>query len=454
MDKKTLIEWDKKYIWHPFTQMKYWLQEEPTIIIEGKDCFIKDIDGKWYLDGVSSLWVNIHGHRRAEIDEAVKVQLDKIAHSTLLGLCNEPSISLAKKLAELLENSLQWGEPLTKIFYSDNGSTAVEIALKLAYQYWVNIGIKGKDTFVSLKEGYHGDTIGAVSVGGVELFHQVYKPLLNKSIQAPAPYCYRCELGLNYPACKLACLNEMEKIIKSNHEKIIAVIVEPLVQCAGGIIVWPRGYLKGLRELCNKYNILLIADEVATGFGRTGKMFACEHEEVTPDIICLSKGITNGYMPLAVTAVKEKIFNSFLGELEERKTFYHGHSYTGNPLACAAALANLKIFEKDKTLETLPHKIELLMEELSEIAKLEHVGDVRQKGMIAGVELVKDKKTKEPFPWKEQTGWKVVKAARKHGVWLRPLGDVIVIMPPLVISMENLERLLQVIKLCIIEITS
>lgn len=454
MDKKTLIEWDKKYIWHPFTQMKYWLQEEPTIIIEGKDCFIKDIDGKWYLDGVSSLWVNIHGHRRAEIDEAVKVQLDKIAHSTLLGLCNEPSISLAKKLAELLENSLQWGEPLTKIFYSDNGSTAVEIALKLAYQYWVNIGIKGKDTFVSLKEGYHGDTIGAVSVGGVELFHQVYKPLLNKSIQAPAPYCYRCELGLNYPACKLACLNEMEKIIKSNHEKIIAVIVEPLVQCAGGIIVWPRGYLKGLRELCNKYNILLIADEVATGFGRTGKMFACEHEEVTPDIICLSKGITNGYMPLAVTAVKEKIFNSFLGELEERKTFYHGHSYTGNPLACAAALANLKIFEKDKTLETLPHKIELLMEELSEIAKLEHVGDVRQKGMIAGVELVKDKKTKEPFPWKEQTGWKVVRAARKHGVWLRPLGDVIVIMPPLVISMENLERLLQVIKLCIIEITS
>ena len=454
MDKKTLIEWDKKYIWHPFTQMKYWLQEEPTIIIEGKDCFIKDIDGKWYLDGVSSLWVNIHGHRRAEIDEAVKVQLDKIAHSTLLGLCNEPSISLAKKLAELLENSLPSGEPLTKIFYSDNGSTAVEIALKLAYQYWVNIGIKGKDTFVSLKEGYHGDTIGAVSVGGVELFHQVYKPLLNKSIQAPAPYCYRCELGLNYPACKLACLNEMEKIIKSNHEKIIAVIVEPLVQCAGGIIVWPRGYLKGLRELCNKYNILLIADEVATGFGRTGKMFACEHEEVTPDIICLSKGITNGYMPLAVTAVKEKIFNSFLGELEERKTFYHGHSYTGNPLACAAALANLKIFEKDKTLETLPHKIELLMEELSEIAKLEHVGDVRQKGMIAGIELVKDKKTKEPFPWKEQTGWKVVKAARKHGVWLRPLGDVIVIMPPLVISMENLERLLQVIKLCIIEITS
>lgn len=454
MDKKTLIEWDKKYIWHPFTQMKYWLQEEPTIIIEGKDCFIKDIDGKWYLDGVSSLWVNIHGHRRAEIDEAVKVQLDKIAHSTLLGLCNEPSISLAKKLAELLENALPWGEPLTKIFYSDNGSTAVEIALKLAYQYWVNIGIKGKDTFVSLKEGYHGDTIGAVSVGGVELFHQVYKPLLNKSIQAPASYCYRCELGLNYPACKLACLSEMEKIIKSNHEKIIAVIVEPLVQCAGGIIVCPRGYLKGLRELCNKYNILLIADEVATGFGRTGKMFACEHEEVTPDIICLSKGITNGYMPLAVTAVKEKIFNSFLGELEERKTFYHGHSYTGNPLACAAAIANLEIFEKDKTLETLPQKIELLNKELTEIVKLEHVGDVRQKGMIAGVELVKDKKTKEPFPWKEQTGWKVVKAARKHGVWLRPLGDVIVIMPPLVISMENLERLLQVIKDCIIEITS
>ncbi|MDI1471960.1 adenosylmethionine--8-amino-7-oxononanoate transaminase [Thermodesulfovibrio sp. 1176] len=453
MNKKTLIEWDKNYIWHPFTQMKYWLQEEPTIIIEGKDCFIKDIDGKWYLDGVSSLWVNIHGHRRTEIDEAVKVQLDKIAHSTLLGLSNEPSIVLAKKLAELLENALPWGEPLKKIFYSDNGSTAVEIALKIAYQYWVNLGVKGKDTFVSLKEGYHGDTIGAVSVGGVELFHQVYKPLLNKSIQAPAPYCYRCELGLSYPDCGLGCLKEMEKILKENQNNIIAVIVEPLVQCAGGIIVWPQGYLKGLRELCNKYEILLIADEVATGFGRTGKMFACEHEEVTPDIICLSKGITNGYMPLAVTAVKEKIFDAFLGEIEEIKTFYHGHSYTGNPLACAAAIANLEIFEKDKTLESLPPKIELLREELSEIGKLEHVGDVRQKGMIAGVELVKDKTTKEPFPWKEQTGWKVVKAARKHGVWLRPLGDIIVIIPPLIISEENLKGLLKVIKDCIIEIT-
>lgn len=233
-------------------------------------------------------------------------------------------------------------------------------------------------------------------------------------------------------------------------KKIIAVIVEPLVQCAGGIIVWPEGYLKGLRKLCNEYNILLIADEVATGFGRTGRMFACEHEEVTPDIICLSKGITNGYMPLAVTAVNEEIFNAFLGELEERKTFYHGHSYTGNPLACAAAVANLEIFEKDKTIETLPPKIELLKRKLLEIAELPHAGDVRQKGMIAGIELVKDKKTKEPFPYNEQTGWKVVRAARKHSVWLRPLGDVIVIMPPLVVSEKNLERLLDVIKDCII----
>jgi len=450
MDKKTLIQWDKKYIWHPFTQMKYWLEEDPTIIVEGRDCFIKDIDGKWYLDGVSSLWVNIHGHRRAEIDEAVKAQLDKIAHSTLLGLCNEPSIILAKKLAELIKERLPWSDPPTKIFYSDNGSTAVEIAMKIAYQYWINTGIKGKDTFISLKEGYHGDTVGAVSIGGIELFHQVYKPLLGKSIQAPAPYCYRCELGLTYPSCGLGCLERMEEIIRQNHERTVAVVVEPLVQCAGGIIVWPEGYLRGLRELCNKHEILLIADEVATGFGRTGKMFACEHEEVTPDIICLSKGITNGYMPLAVTAVKEKIFNAFLGELEERKTFYHGHSYTGNPLACAAALANLEIFEKDKTLENLPSKIELMRAKLAEIAQLPHVGDVRQKGMIAGIEIVKDKKTKESFPYKEQTGWKVVKAARNYGVWLRPLGDVIVIMPPLVISRENLERLLDVIKDCII----
>lgn len=452
MDKERLVQWDKKYIWHPFTQMKYWLESEPTIFIEGKDCFIKDIDGRWYLDGVSSLWVNIHGHRRKEIDEAVKAQLDRIAHSTLLGASNEPSIVLAKKLAEILEKELPWGKPLTKIFYSDNGSTAVEIALKIGYQYWINSGVSGKDTFVSLKEGYHGDTIGTVSVGGIELFHQIYKPLLAKSIQAPAPYCYRCELGLNYPSCGLSCLSEMEKIIRQNHEKIIAVVVEPIVQCAGGIIVWPPGYLKGLRELCTNYGILLIADEVAVGFGRTGRFFACSHEEVTPDMICLSKGITNGYMPLAVTAVNEEIFSAFLGEIEERKTFYHGHSYTGNPLACVAALANLEIFEKDQTIENLKPKIELLSEKLDEIAKLPHVGDVRQKGMIAGIEIVKDKKTKEPFPYKEQTGWKVVINARKYGVWLRPLGDVIVIMPPLVISLENLEQLLNIIKECIIEI--
>ncbi len=454
MDKKQLIEWDKKFIWHPFTQMKSWLNEEPTIFIEGRDCFLKDIDGKWYLDGVSSLWVNVHGHRRAEIDEAVKSQIDKLAHSTLLGACNKPSIVLAKKMADLLSEKLKWGEPLTKIFYSDNGSTAVEIAMKIAYQYWMNMGIRGKDTFVSLKEGYHGDTIGAVSVGGVELFHNVYKPLLNKSLQAPAPYCYRCELNNSYPQCGLACLNEMEKIIAQHQKKVIAVIVEPLVQCAGGIIVWPEGYLRGLREICNKYDILLIADEVATGFGRTGKMFACEHEQVTPDIICLSKGITNGYMPLAVTAVSEKIFNAFLGELEERKTFYHGHSYTGNPLACAAAIANLEIFAKETTVEKLPSKIYLINEMLSEIAQLRYVGDVRQKGMIAGIEIVKDKNTKEPFPYKEQIGWRIVKAARKHGVWLRPLGDIIVIMPPLIISKEHLQRLLDVIKVCIIEVTS
>ncbi|MEN2985273.1 MAG: adenosylmethionine--8-amino-7-oxononanoate transaminase [Thermodesulfovibrionaceae bacterium] len=454
MNKLTLVEWDKKYIWHPFTQMKLWFEEEPTIFIEGKDCFLKDIDGRWYLDGVSSLWVNIHGHRRPEIDEALKAQIDKIAHSTLLGACNEPSIILAKRLSTLLSEKLPWGEPLIKIFYSDNGSTAVEIAMKIAYQFWVNQEIKEKDTFVSLKNGYHGDTIGAVSVGGIELFHQIYKPLLSKSIQAPAPYCYRCEFDLNYPSCSMACLIEMEKILKQNYERVIAVIVEPVVQCAGGIIVWPEGYLKGLKELCNRYNILLIADEVATGFGRTGKMFASEHEEVTPDIICLSKGITNGYMPLAVTAVNEKIFNAFLGELEERKTFYHGHSYTGNPIACTAALVNLEIFEKNATLERLPPKINLLKEKLCEISQLKHVGEVRQKGMIAGIELVKNRVTKEPFSWREQMGWKVVKSARKYGVWLRPLGDVIVVMPPLVISEENLERLLHIIKLCIIEVTS
>lgn len=448
-DIRQLEEMDKQYIWHPFTQMKDWLNEKQIIIMEGNDCFLKDVYGKWYLDGVSSLWVNIHGHRKKEIDEAIKEQLDKIAHSSLLGLANIPSIKLAEKLIQIAPKpssfSLQ-SSVLTKVFYSDNGSTAVEVALKMAFQYWQHKGIKNKHRFLSLKNAYHGDTIGAVSVGGIDMFHELFKPLLFETYKAPSPYCYRCELGRDCHDCSLACLVEMEKVLEKNHYEIAAVIVEPIVQGAGGIIVWPDGYLKGIRELCNKYNVLLIADEVATGFGRTGKMFACEHENVVPDIMCLSKGITNGYMPLAVTLSTDEIYNAFLGEFKDLKTFFHGHSYTGNPLACAAAIACLDLFDEEDTLKKMQPKIALLEGRLKEISELPNVGDVRNKGLMAGIELVKDKSTKEPYPWEEKMGWKVAYKAREEGVLLRPLGNVVVLMPPLSISIENLNRLMDVIE--------
>jgi adenosylmethionine-8-amino-7-oxononanoate aminotransferase len=457
-DNKNLEEMDKKYIWHPFTQMKEWLEEKPIIISEGRDCFLKDIYGKWYLDGVSSLWVNVHGHRKKEIDDAIKKQIDSIAHSTLLGLSNVPAIRLAEKLIKTVQKSLArqpllTNEGLCKVFYSDNGSTSVEIALKMAFQYWRHKGINSKNAFLSLKNAYHGDTIGAVSVGGIEIFHEVFKPLLFKTYKAPSPYCYRCEFDRKYPSCNLFCLEKMKKILNAYSNEIAALIIEPMIQAAGGMITYPQGFLKGVRELCEKYNVLMIADEVATGFGRTGKMFACEHEGVVPDILCLSKGITGGYIPLAVTITTGEIYDAFLGEFKDLKTFFHGHSYTGNPIACAAAIASLDLFEKEDILKKLKGKIKILETWLKKILNLKHVGDVRSIGFMAGIELVKDKKTKKPYALSEKMGWRVAYYARDKGVLIRPLGNVIVIMPPLNISEQNLDQLLKVIKDSIVSVT-
>ena len=471
-----LEEADKKYVWHPFTQMREWEAQTPIIITEGQDCFIKDIYGRWYLDGVSSLWVNIFGHRKKEIDDAITDQLGKIAHSTMLGLSNAPAIELAEKLIGIVQKPGEALSPhlplvkagteggdsssftphaaLTKVFYSDNGSTAVEIALKMAFQYWKHRGFTGKNSFLSLNNAYHGDTLGAVSVGGVDIFHNTFGPLLFKTFKSPSPYCYRCELGEDCTTCGLACIKKMEDTLKFHHDEIAAVIIEPLVQAAGGMIIAPQGYLREVSRLCSKYHILLIADEVATGFGRTGKMFACEHEDVVPDIMCLSKGITGGYMPLAVTLATEEIYTAFLGEFRELKTFFHGHSYTGNPLACAAALACLDIFEREETLKNLLPKTDILESRLKDISGLAHVGDVRNKGFMAGIEMVKDRETREPYDWEDKMGWKVARHALSNGVFIRPLGNVIVIMPPLSISNENLTRMLVVVKDAIISATA
>jgi adenosylmethionine-8-amino-7-oxononanoate aminotransferase len=445
--KKHIAKLDRDCLWHPFTQMKEWVGEQPVIITEGRGSFVRDIYGKWYLDGVSSIWVTVHGHRKKEIDDAIKEQIDKISHSTLLGLTHPLAATLAGMLVKVTP------EGLSKVFYSDNGSTAVEVGLKMAFQYWQHKGNRQKKKFLSLNNAYHGDTIGAVSVGGIDLFHEIFSPMLFKSYKSPSPYCYRCELGKKHPSCKLYCLDRMEKVMQKHHGEIAGLIIEPLVQGAAGMIVFPAGYLKGVKRLCNKYNILMIADEVATGFGRTGKMFACEHENVRPDILCLAKGITGGYLPLAATLTTEKIYRVFLGKYKDMKTFFHGHTYTGNQLACAAAVANLDLFRKEKTINKLQGKINVLKKGLDEIAGLKHVGNVRQQGFMVGIEIVKDKKSREPYPLEEKVSWKICERAREKGLLIRPLGNVIVLMPPLGISREELTSLIRVSAEAIKEIT-
>jgi len=456
-ENKELEEKDKLYIWHPFTQMKDWLGETPLIIEEGRGSFLRDIYGRWYLDGVSSLWVNIHGHKRKEIDEAIKEQLEKIGHSTLLGLSNPPAIRLAERLIEIAPKSSSAFSPqpsaLSKVFYSDNGSTAVEIALKIAFQYWQHKGEKGKTKFLSLNNAYHGDTLGSVGVGGIDIFHNIYRPLIIPSLKAPSPYCYRCEFDLTYPSCRMECIKGLERIASSHRDEISALIIEPIVQAAAGMIISPHGYLKEARRICRENRILMIADEVATGFGRTGKMFACEHEDVCPDIMVVAKGITGGYLPLAATLTTQDVFDSFLGEYRELKTFFHGHSYTGNPLACASALASLNLFEKDKTIERLQEKIGLLERRLRPFNDLPHVGEVRQKGFMVGIELVKDKETKEPYPLDDKIGIKVIMKAREKGLIIRPLGNVIVLMPPLSVGLDELQKIVEVVKWAIEDIT-
>ncbi len=429
---------DKKYLWHPFTQMQDWQKEELVIIRGGDGVYLEDTEGKRYLDGVSSLWCNVHGHRVPEIDQAITDQLGEIAHSTFLGLSNIPAIELAEKLIQIAPRGL------TRVFYSDSGSEAVEIALKMAYQYWQQSGKPGKTKFVKLENAYHGDTLGSVSVGGIDLFHKIYKPFLFHAFSAPSPYCYRWNGTSDPEKVKDASLCELERIFKEHHEEIAAFIMEPLMQGAAGMIDQPKGYISRVRALTKQYNILLIFDEVATGFGRTGKMFASEHEQVTPDLLTAAKGITGGYLPLAVTLAAEKIYEAFLGNYSELKTFFHGHTYTANPLACRAALASLELFEKKQILKNLQPKIELMKRRLREFEKIAAVGDIRQAGMMAGIELVKNRASKEPYQLEEKIGIRVIQRARAKGAILRPLGPVIVLMPPLAINTEELNHLLDI----------
>ena len=404
---------DHAVLWHPFTQQQGWEEEEPLVIERAEGRRLVDDRGHAYLDGVSSLWCNVHGHRHPTIDRAVREQLDRVAHSTMLGLTHKPGVRLARRLVELAPPGL------SRVFYSDSGSTATEIAIKMAFQHFQQRG--GEDArrtrFVTLRDAYHGDTIGSVSVGGIDLFHSMYRPLLFDALVA--------EPGD---------AADLDRVLATHAGEVAAVIVEPLVQGAAGIRLQPDGYLRAVRELCDRHGALLICDEVATGFGRTGRMFACEHEDVAPDLMCLAKGISGGYLPLAATLATEHVYESFLGRFEDFRTFFHGHTYTGNPLACAAGLASLDVFEEERTLERLGPKIDLLQELLAGVAAMPAVAEVRQRGVMCGIEL-------GGFDPAERMGHRVTLEARRRGVIVRPLGDVVILMPPLAITEEELREL-------------
>ncbi len=414
---RTEAQLDHSHLWHPFTQQRDWIGEEPLMIERAQGTDLFDADGRRYLDGVSSLWCNVHGHRHPVIDRAVADQLERVAHSTMLGLSHPGAAELAARLVEIAPPGLN------RVFYSDSGSTAAEVALKMSFQYWQHRGGQHvrRTSFVCLTDAYHGDTIGSVSVGGIDLFHKAFGPLLFQAHRARA-----------------GDIDDMARLLRSHEEELAAVIVEPLVQGAAGILTHPPGYLRAVRELCDRHGVLLICDEVATGFGRTGTMFACEQERVAPDLLCLAKGLTGGYMPLAATLATEEIYKAFLGPHEDFKTFFHGHTYTGNPLACAAALGSLDVFEMERTLVRMQPKIRVLTEMLRDVEGMPEVAEVRQRGFMVGIDLGEH----DPAL---RMGHRVAREARERGVIVRPLGDVIVLMPPLAISKEDLRRLVTVV---------
>ena len=442
---KRLIESSKRHLWLPFTQMKDY-DRDPLIIDHGSGVKVWDTEGKEYYDGFSSVWLNVHGHRKEELNEAIREQLDKIAHSTLLGMTNVPATELAEKLVELTPAGLD------RVFYSDSGATAVEIALKMAFQYWKNIGETKKQRFITMKNGYHGDTVGAISVGAVDIFHKIYEPLMFDSLKVSYPYVYRHPSG-NAEACVADCLRELEETLEKHHEETAALIVEPLVQGAGGMITMPEGFLEEVHRLCKAYDVLVIFDEVATGFGKTGKLFAMEHEGVVPDIMTSGKGLTGGYLPIAITMTSEKIYQAFYDDYETMKTFFHGHSYTGNQLGCAVAIANLKLFELDNVVGQVAQRSLLVEKELEALLDLEHVGEVRQRGFMAGVEIVQNKDKREAYPARRRMGYDITLEMRERGMLTRPMGDVLVFMPPLCSTDKELKEMIQIMRDAIVHVT-
>ncbi|HEY9063262.1 MAG TPA: adenosylmethionine--8-amino-7-oxononanoate transaminase [Pseudobacteroides sp.] len=428
---------DLRFIWHPCSQMKDYEGFPPIIVERGDGAYITDIYGKRYLDAVSSWWVNLFGHCNKRINNAVKKQLDSLEHVIFANFSHKPAIDLGEKIVEITPHGLN------KVFFADNGSSAVEIALKLSFQYHLQTGSNSKKKFVAISDAYHGETLGALSVGDIDLYSKIYKPLMLDTYKVPGPDCYRCRYGEERESCSALCFEQMEYVIVENHNEICAVIIEPMVQAAAGMKIYSHRYLARLRKICSDYNIHLIADEIAVGFGRTGKMFACEHAGISPDIMCLSKGLTAGYMPLSLVLTTDRIYDAFYSDYLEKKAFMHSHSYTGNPLACAAAVESLKIFKDDDVLNENTKKADLIRK-LTESYSNNHpyVGEFRHIGMIAAIELVEDKSAKKAFSWEKRVGYNIYKVALNEGLLLRPLGNVLYFMPPYVVDEKDIEHLI------------
>lgn len=434
-------EKDLKYIWHPCSQMKDYETLPPIVIERGKGAYLYDVDGKSYLDCISSWWTNTLGHSNERLNKAIAEQISKLEHAIFANFTNIPAIELSEKLVNLTP------EGLDKVFFADNGSSAIEISLKMSFQYFQQKGFKKKTKFATITEGYHGETLAALSVGDLDLYSEIYKPLLLNTLKAKSPDCYRCEFNKTRENCEAECFIDMENLLKENHEEICAVIIEPLVQAAAGMKIYSPKYLKKLRELCTKYNVHLILDEIAVGFGRTGKMFACEHAGITPDIMCLSKAITGGYMPLSTVLTTNEIYDCFYSDYAEMKGFFHSHTYCGNAMASALALENLKILEEDDILNKNAIKAKYLNKKVKETFLNDPwVGDIRQIGLITAIELVENKETKEGFHWKKRVGYEIYKIALEKGLLLRPLGNIIYFNPPYIIENEDIDFMVKIAK--------
>lgn len=461
-DNVTIRRWDADHVWHPFTQMQEYLASDPLVIVEADGNYLIDDRGRRLFDATSALWCNLFGHRVPEIDQAIAEQLGKFAHTTLLGTTHPAAAELARKLVEIAPgNQGAAGGPtpggLNHVFFSDDGATAVESALKIAFQY--RLLTQGKEAadhtaYLSLANAYHGDTLGAAAVGGVELFHDIFRPVLLpelKALKTPSPYCYRCPIGKTPNECSIDCAGELDEVLARANGRVCAVILEPGVQAAAGVLVLPEGFLARTKAACEKYGALLILDEVATGFGRTGTLFACQREGVIPDLMCVAKGLTGGYLPVAATLATDRIYNAFLGRYDEYRHFFHGHTYTGNALGCAAALATLRLLANPDVLKTVDRNAAVLRAALEPLAAHPNVGDIRQAGLMCGIELVADRSTKATFPPGDRIGYHICLSLRDRGIFLRPLGDVIVLMPPLSSTEDELRRLASAVHAAIVE---